>query len=203
LSQKHPELKLLRVNSSASEPSLRPGRFFLASAFKKPKRFDLISYRAVMPNKGPTILTQRLCGLPGDVVEIRTGVLYVDGKEADSTLPLKNIWKMDVTESDAIEYNKAQAYTIPPYTDDIYISLEDNYVKSRKLKCERYVLPQGLRDEIIHLVYRHNWNRDQFGPVKVPPNKWFFLGDNRGQAIDSRYLGFADPKNFVGAVIWK
>jgi signal peptidase I len=195
-------LKLLRVNSSASEPALRPGKFFLIGS-KKPKRFDLISYRTVLPDKGLTILTQRLCGLPGDLVEIRAGVFYLNGRDADAQLALKHIWKMDVKTSENIEYHRAQAYTIPPYSDTIYVSLAESYVKEKNIACERYVLPSGLRDEIIHLLFRNNWNRDQFGPVRVPAGRWFLLGDNRGEAIDSRFLGFIDPKNFVGKVLWK
>jgi signal peptidase I len=193
---------LLRVNSSAGEPGLRPGKFFLVGS-KKPKRFDLISYRAILPNKGLTIMTHRLCGLPGDTVEMRAGTFYLNGREADGQLALKQIWKMDLKTSEKIEYNRAQAFTIPPYTDTIYISLAESYVKENNIVCERYVLPRGLRDEIIHLLFRNNWNRDQFGPVRVPAGRWFLLGDNRGEAIDSRFLGFADPKSFVGKVVWK
>ncbi len=82
-------LKLLRVNSSACEPSLKPGKFFLTMRVRKPARFDLIAYRAIVPPGGITILTHRLCGLPGDTLEIKAGVLYVNGQDADKSLRLK------------------------------------------------------------------------------------------------------------------
>jgi signal peptidase I len=196
-------LKLLRVNNFSSEPSLRPGRFFLTTRIRKPRRFDLISYRAIVPPHGITILTHRLCGMPGDTLEIKAGVLHIDGENVDNTLALKHVFKLALQDCTDIAYDQKQAYTIPPYTNTLYISLEQSIVTRLPGKCERYILPPGLRDEDIFLTYKKNWNRDNFGPVRVPEGRWFVLGDNRGNSRDSRYLGLIEHRRFVGTVIWK
>lgn len=40
--------------------------------------------------------------------------------------------------------------------------------------------------------------RDTYGPVTVPPQRLFVLGDNRDQSYDSRYWGFVDVEDVIG-----
>jgi signal peptidase I len=40
--------------------------------------------------------------------------------------------------------------------------------------------------------------RDNFGPITVPPNSLFVMGDNRDQSYDSRYWGFVDLSAIKG-----
>ena len=40
--------------------------------------------------------------------------------------------------------------------------------------------------------------RDNYGPVVVPPDKFFVMGDNRDNSNDSRYWGFVDRTDIIG-----
>ena len=101
--------------------------------WREPHRSQLILFRAPIPGPEQGFI-ERLIGMPGDTIEIRQGVVYVN----DSAL--------------AEPYRNA-----PP-------SPTDNY-----------------------------------GPITVPEASYFFLGDNRNVAFDSRHWGFVPDANIMGA----
>jgi len=196
-------LQFYRTTSDSNQPNLKYGQLFFTSKLKKPRLLRLMAYQAITPETGLTTFIHRICGMPGDTVEIRNGTLHVNGINVDKKLGLRHVYKLTAKQAAEIEFDPSDSYTIAPYPDTMYISLNESAVQSNQWPFPRYILPSGLRDSAIFSVFKKNWNQDNFGPVKVPSGRYFVLGDNREHSMDSRYQGFIDSSKFLGCVLWK
>ncbi|HEX2166114.1 MAG TPA: signal peptidase I [Longimicrobiales bacterium] len=58
---------------------------------------------------------------------------------------------------------------------------------------------EHLVDSARDGIYRPT--RDNWGPIVVPENRYFVLGDNRDESLDSRYWGFIQPGQVKGRAV--
>lgn len=193
-----------KVSSTANEPTLKMGSRFFASNFKDPQRFNFICFQGQLPETGKFIAVYRLCGMEGDVVEIRDGDLYVDNKMVDDQLDL--IHKYSIAKKDYSEVADLISVTDVvenPSGDSVYAMINTELVKTKKIRATRVNLSKDYFDKDISDKFFHSWNQDHFGPVTVPASHYFALGDNRNSAADSRYQGFIPKEKLVATVLWK
>ncbi len=142
---------------------------------KYPLTFFHISYYA---RKN---IVKRVIGMPGDIVEIKNKLVYVNGKEYTKGFESYGV----AMPSPPAAPERVEDFTYPENQFD-YVSMNTWYEPYR-------VYPPGDSTAV-----RKVFNRDWFGPIKVPPNSYFVMGDNRDVSEDSRYWGFLERKYITG-----
>ena len=198
-------LQYYNISSISNLPNLKVEEHIFATKFKKPERLDFICYSGTTPftNKKEGYV-HRLCASGGDKVEIRDGILFVNGRNIDSNIQLHL----------PFEVSKKYLPTLDKLGKDVYSDTVDisadsmvvfyttkQIIQKNKIVAKPFIFPKEYTDEFILKKWGKKWNADQFGPVIVPENCFFVLGDNRHNALDSRYNGFISQKDFKGTVL--
>ena len=62
------------------------------------------------------------------------------------------------------------------------------------------VLAKGLPEYEIYPP-RQKWNKDNYGPFKIPEGYLFCMGDNRDNSLDSRYWGTVPRSDVIGEAL--
>ncbi len=129
-------LQVFWIPSGSMEPTLDISDRIVVNKvvynFRPPARFEIVVFRAV-PAMGAEKkdLIKRLVGLPGETLEVKDGVININGQPAFETHPM-------------------------------------------------------------------NQDYANFGPIEIPADSYFVMGDNRPASADSRYWGFLPRKNVIG-----
>jgi signal peptidase I len=203
-------LRLYKVSTTSGRPAMEVGDHVWISKLAKPKRYDLIvfnHYDSMAEKK--QFLAHRLCGMPGDTVEIKNGDLYVNKQ---STIGLFDLCvPYTASPQDGIKANNLlnlsdDAFFI--YSDESKAQLNlDNkqaeQIKKLNIAIERLIIPAVEKNYYINRMYGQPWNIDHFGPIVIPADRYFVLGDNRHRSQDSRYIGLVPIDDFYGTVLGK
>ena len=198
--------KIYTNSTVANEPNLKLGSKFVVSNLATPKNGDYISYRFNDPVFGKHSRVHRLCGMSNDTVEIKNGVVYLNGKNMDTAYPLMHYYQTTIREYETIR----QKENIPDTnfmqlidSNILHTTLEDAVAQKYGLTSNRVMEEKGKVNQPIASVFKQNWNKDNFGPLKIPQGKIFLLGDNRDYSEDSRYIGLINEADILGVVILK
>ncbi|MEL7117506.1 MAG: signal peptidase I, partial [Pseudomonadota bacterium] len=149
----------------------------------EPERGDVVVFRH--PGNGSDFI-KRVVGMPGDKVQMQDGVLYLNGQAAVQT--------PDGVFQEVFE-RQGPVGNIPRCNTNVAMGGI----------CEKERFTEQLPDGPSHSILNINTGVGDNTPVfTVPAGHFFFVGDNRDNSTDSRFVvnaggvGFVPFENLIG-----
>ncbi len=186
----------------ANEPNIKFNSRFFASNLIEPQLKDFVCYRIEDEMFGKQIRIHRLMGMEGDIIEIKKGDVFLNNFNQDILLNLWHTYKLSREGFDKMDFPYTameQAYNYNK--DSIIIPISKKAAKLNGIEPQRLIEDKNKFDDKIFELYGEKWNKDNFGPIKIPKGKIFVIGDNRDNSYDSRYVGFINKSDIVSVLV--
>ena len=145
--------------------------------FNEPKRGEVIVFK--YPKDMSTFFIKRIVGEPGDKIYYENGTLYINDKPMDKKVPVDPAdfaWLRDADFQHDGNMNDGK----------------DNYT----------YFTEVLGEKEHSILLRKGDVYETFGPVTVPPDQLFVMGDNRNNSSDGRIWGFLPKQNILGRAMF-
>ncbi|WP_409049783.1 signal peptidase I [Sphingomonas sp.] len=148
-----------------------------------PERGDIV---IVTPPGQSDDYIKRVIGLPGDTIEVRGGRLSINGRPVRAERRPPAMVPVDANVPCGFEFQGS-----------LVRGGRGGGGEFCRLPIVRETLPNGVAYDTIDLGRSPG---DDYGPVKVPADHLFLMGDNRDRSADSRF-GLGAPENGLGGPV--
>ena len=130
--------------------------------------------------------------IPGYSEPRRGDILVFDPPHEDTLILVKRLVGMP---GDTLEMqDKMLLLNGEPMDEPYVVRTNQPDYSAPDMLWQRDILLGGPRDD-----YRPS--RDTWGPIVIPPDRYFMLGDNRDTSLDGRTWGLLEPWRFEGRAV--
>jgi signal peptidase I len=196
-----------RITTGSMENTLELGDFIIVNkiASHVSQRGDVIVFvypgdrDQVEPNEF-TVYIKRCVGIPGDIVELRDKVLYVNGQKSLVPPGIKFLNPLAVPKERYYpnmfprgEYWNPDNYgpiRVPKKGDIVQLNNENFFAWSVFIQREGH--KTALSSNTVYI------DDKPAASYTVEHNYYFMIGDNRDNSMDSRQWGFVPDENIIG-----
>ena len=181
--------------------------YFQMPAVREPEKGDIVVFeypgdRDELKPKEISNYVKRCVGLPGDVIEVRDKVVFINGEQLaipsniqyrkNGGLP-KGLPNPDIFPKGS-EWNQDNygPFRVPQKGDEIFLST-DNIEKWRT------IINREFANEVVNIlnnkIYINGVETDHY---TIQKDYFFMMGDNRDNSADSRYWGVVPRDLIIG-----
>jgi len=172
----------------------------LASGFGTPQRYDVVVCR--YPHRGDTNFVKRIVGLPGDTVELKNGVLYVNGEKIPEEYindgyrsgSLNELERTYVPKKgDTVQIQDGKWVVNGEPMDGVDTVAAVNMISYGATEADTCKSDWADFQEFVQAV-------NEGGVYTVKEDRYFVMGDHRDSSNDSRMQGSIKRDMIIGKV---
>jgi signal peptidase I len=195
------------INTTNMDPTYPAGMQVFGIGFTAFEKGDVVSYQPTpLPGEdtGGNEYLGRIVATEGDTLQMISSFMYLNGKLAEDTMKHSYLFTDKMEHLSGVLNAYQKEYKVLRSDDTLIFNGSYEELKQLGiLKTAERVLDGQIETypSTFGIVSDTTWTLENMGPVVIPKDHVFIMGDNRTYSLDSRIRGFVSKDKFVAKII--